>query len=286
MSLFSWFNSADQVDTALVVVAIIGAIIEVVVAVAAVINVHKELEAARKEKLEKYIEIFACVAAFFFLAEAILGCRSSTLLSKEIEKFKGDNLVLQTNVASLNGAVIELAHQYDLSTNALAEANMRILSASNAAAMNSPRNLPLKTLEGDCFIGIGKNDSAPFIRALTKPVLLTFLKTDDNIETGIGILGHIEYVQTNYPSGEVVLSIGFNGERGKSPGAWSGLSFNDLHVVKLDLSSVSESRFVIKGGFARIEVDSLFNSEFGFPVQTNRIGSDWGIVGFKRSEWP
>jgi len=126
MSLFSWFNSADQVDTALVVVAIIGAIIEVGVAVAAVINVHKELEEARKEKLEKYIEVFACVAAFFFLAEAILGCRSSALLGIQVEKLREGNLVLQTNVASLNRAVIQLAHQYDLSTNALAEANARL----------------------------------------------------------------------------------------------------------------------------------------------------------------
>jgi len=126
MSLFSWFNSADQVDAALVIVAVVGAVIEVGVALAAVINVHKELEESRKVKLEKYIEVFACVAAFFFLAEAILGCRSSMLLAKEIEKFKGDNLVLQTNVASLNGVVIQLAHQYDLSTNALAEAEERL----------------------------------------------------------------------------------------------------------------------------------------------------------------
>src|SRR5258708_30082668 len=107
MSLFSWFNSADQVDTALVVVAIIGAIIEVGVAVAAVINVHQELGESCKEKLEKYIEIFACVAAFFFLAEAILGCRSSMLLAKEIEKFKGDNLILRTNVLALELQVME-----------------------------------------------------------------------------------------------------------------------------------------------------------------------------------
>jgi len=101
MSLFSWFNSADQVDTALVVVGISGAIIEVGVAVVAVINVHKEISESRKRILEKYLEIFACVAAFFFLTEAILGCRSSMLLSKEIEKIKGDNLVLQTNVLAL-----------------------------------------------------------------------------------------------------------------------------------------------------------------------------------------
>jgi hypothetical protein len=98
MSLFSWFNSADQVDTVLLVVAIIGAVIEVGVAVAAVINVHKELEEFRKEKLEKYIEVFACVAAFFFLAEAILGCRSSVLLGIELEKLKTENLALEAKI--------------------------------------------------------------------------------------------------------------------------------------------------------------------------------------------
>jgi hypothetical protein len=123
--MFSWFNSSDQVDTALVYVAVIGAVIEAGVAVAAVFNVHKELEESRKAKLEKYIEVFACVAAFFFLAEAILGCRSSSLLGIQVENLKQGNLVLQTNVASLNGAVIQLAHQYDLSTNALGPVNTK-----------------------------------------------------------------------------------------------------------------------------------------------------------------
>jgi len=38
------------------------------------------------------------------------------------------NLALRTNVASLEKGVIELAHLYDLSTNALAEANARLLA--------------------------------------------------------------------------------------------------------------------------------------------------------------
>lgn len=128
MAIFSWFNSSDQVDTALVYVAVIGAVIELGVPVAAVINVHKEIEESRKKTLEKYIEIFACVAAFFFLAEAILGCRSSALLGIEVETMKKGNLVLQANVASLSGEMIQLAHQYDLTTNALAEAKSRLAS--------------------------------------------------------------------------------------------------------------------------------------------------------------
>ena len=108
MALFSWFNSSDHIDTALVWVSIIGAIIEIGVAVIAVINVHKEFEESRKKTIERYIEIFACIAAFFFLAEAILGWRSSALLAIELEGFKtenaqlvANNLVLRSNVVAL-----------------------------------------------------------------------------------------------------------------------------------------------------------------------------------------
>jgi hypothetical protein len=106
MDLSSWFNSSNQVDTALVYVAVIGAVIEVGVAIAAVINVHKELGESRKEKLEKYIEVFACLAAFFFLAEAILGCRSSMLLGKDLETLRSDNLKHEQRIE-------ELRHQND-----------------------------------------------------------------------------------------------------------------------------------------------------------------------------
>jgi len=95
MAPSSWFNSSDQVDTALMWVAVIGAVIEVGVAVAAVINVHREFGKPFKDKLEKHIEIFACVAAFFFMAEAILGWRSSKLLGKELEVIRKANIELE-----------------------------------------------------------------------------------------------------------------------------------------------------------------------------------------------
>src|ERR1035441_4485785 len=98
MVLFSWFNSSSQVDATLVLIAIVGAVVEAGVAVSAVINVHKEIEESRKKMLEKYIEIFACFAAFLFLAEAILGCRSSMLLVKEIEGLHKANLELQAKL--------------------------------------------------------------------------------------------------------------------------------------------------------------------------------------------
>lgn len=46
---------------------------------------------------------------------------------------ESNNLVLKTNVASLEVAVLQLARQYDLSTNALAEANARLAQAHSEA---------------------------------------------------------------------------------------------------------------------------------------------------------
>ncbi|HEY1662508.1 MAG TPA: hypothetical protein VGI03_08830 [Verrucomicrobiae bacterium] len=100
--MFSWFNSENQVDAALIWVGIIGAAIEVIVAIIAVINVHKEIEESRKKILERYIEIFTCIAAFLFLAEAILGCRSSMLLGKQLEEMRTNNLVLQKELQPRN----------------------------------------------------------------------------------------------------------------------------------------------------------------------------------------
>jgi hypothetical protein len=53
-------------------------------------------------------------------------------LSFSLEGAKSNNLVLQTNVDSLNSAVLQLAHEYDLSTNALAEATTRLAEAKSA----------------------------------------------------------------------------------------------------------------------------------------------------------
>jgi hypothetical protein len=128
MALFSWFNSADQVDTALIYVSIFGAIIEVGVAVAAIINVHKELGEARKKKLEKYIEVFSCVAAFFFLAEAILACRSSGLLRKELENIKVENKKLEShvdNVDPLNQPIVTVSATVDLWMNGVTQEHSR-----------------------------------------------------------------------------------------------------------------------------------------------------------------
>src|SRR2546426_9971807 len=86
MALTSWFNSSTQVEAVLICVAIVGAFVEFAVAIAAVINVHKEIGKAKKKRLEKYIEIFACVAAVFFVAEAILGWRTSVSLERELKE--------------------------------------------------------------------------------------------------------------------------------------------------------------------------------------------------------
>jgi hypothetical protein len=67
-----------------------------------------EIEELRKQKLEKYIEVFACIAAFLFMAEAILGWRSSVLLGKELERMKSDNLALQIELTELTNNIAKI----------------------------------------------------------------------------------------------------------------------------------------------------------------------------------
>ena len=151
MALFSWFNSSDQVDTALVCVAAVGAVIELGVAVAAVINVHKEIKESRKKKLEKYIEIFACVAAFFFLAEAILGWRSSMLLEKELETLKTANLKHEQQVE-------ELRKQNDEHEAKEAELKQQIAQTSTNVANIDPLNQPIASLTASVsLMNLGTN---------------------------------------------------------------------------------------------------------------------------------
>ena len=108
MGLFSWFQSSHHVEAALIWVAIVGAIVELAVAVAAVVNVHKELPEVRKKKLEKYVEYFALVAAVFFVGEALLGWRASTLLSAELQTVSGAAKDAKNEAGKLNKEVADL----------------------------------------------------------------------------------------------------------------------------------------------------------------------------------
>lgn len=80
---------------------------------------EKEKVESKKHRWELFWEIV--------LIAGLIGEIPATKHSiSESARLNNENLVLQTNVESLNDAVIQLAHQYDLSTNALAEANARL----------------------------------------------------------------------------------------------------------------------------------------------------------------
>ena len=69
---------------------------------------------------------------FFALGHSIReGVKLENKVSKANElaaTTESNNLVMKTNLADLNEKTLALAHQYDLSTNALAEANERLAS--------------------------------------------------------------------------------------------------------------------------------------------------------------
>jgi hypothetical protein len=201
---------------------------------------------------------------------------------------ESDNWILQSNVFTLQKSIVELIHSYDISTNALAKANISILSISNVAILNSPINFPLEYVEGYCVIGISSNDVAYFKNWSTLTALVTLNRTRGFMGLGVGvdIPCRIESAETDR-NGDLVLSFTVKWERHKTPGASANdISFNNLSIAQIDFASANEPPFLIKGGFLRIEVNSRFNCQFRFQPQTNRIGGDWGIVGQKESEWP
>ncbi|MDR3457256.1 MAG: hypothetical protein P4N60_07410 [Verrucomicrobiae bacterium] len=55
-------------------------------------------------------------------------CFTLLASNREIQSLTRDNLALQTKMASMNVTLIQLANQYDMSTNALAEAKARLES--------------------------------------------------------------------------------------------------------------------------------------------------------------
>jgi hypothetical protein len=78
-----------------------------------------------KNLLDRIKKFFGICLVIGLLLEIVEASKSDI----QVEKLRNGNLVLQTNVASLNRAVLQLAHQYDLTTNALAEANERTKEA-------------------------------------------------------------------------------------------------------------------------------------------------------------
>lgn len=119
---------------------------------------------AEKNLLER-IKIFFGICLIIGLLLEIIEAAKSDI---KVEKLREGNLVLQTNVESLNGVVIQLAHEYDLSTNALAEANARLsgLQITNLALANAVISLNSK---------LEKTDSTA--QSASNTAQLTFLST-------------------------------------------------------------------------------------------------------------
>jgi hypothetical protein len=83
----------------------------------------------------KIVMAGVAIEAVCALAVCVISGLENADLKEKAEEIRSSNLVLQTNVASLNGAVIQLAHLYDLSTNALDEANERVANAESNSAV-------------------------------------------------------------------------------------------------------------------------------------------------------
>jgi hypothetical protein len=207
-------------------------------------------------------------------------------------------LSLQSNNLTLSTNVEQLAHLYDLSTNALAEANARLLSVSNIAERSSAPNQPIKSVDGYGAIGISRDAIPLFERMSGKTPFIELLNGFDSNSpialpiNEVGIVGRIENVETDRV-GNLVVHINFEADRQKSHGVgtqsfrgWgTNLTFNNMRAVRIDFASPSETPFKIVGGFISVTVDGLFESEFRFLPQTNKTELPWGIVGLRENPW-
>jgi hypothetical protein len=102
---------------------------------------RKKVEKQEHHKIES--RFIAAVAVGVFMELVFLGHAIPEAIKLENEVASANEraytnelqvLSLRTNLAGLNKATLELAHQYDLSTNALAEAESRLVQAHSEAA--------------------------------------------------------------------------------------------------------------------------------------------------------
>jgi hypothetical protein len=196
----------------------------------------------------------------------------------EASEAKKQVSITESNLAALNKATIELAHQYDLSTNALAVANARLSSVSNEVAKNSPINLPIQSVDGDGWINIGTKDKAPFVNSLTQPVLL-YLKEAPNL-LAVHIFCQIDRIETNY-LGDVALHIRVKAQGDEAD--WrQDVTCSNVRVAYLDLSEILKSRFATSGGTLSLRINSFYYAGFSFLPQTNSLGGSCTISGYRR----
>ena len=86
MSLFSWLNSPDYLESVTFWFDVSGALVEFGVAITAGIIVHGEFGKKREKQLEKSVAVFAGIAAFLVLSTAFLNHRVSVLRESEAKR--------------------------------------------------------------------------------------------------------------------------------------------------------------------------------------------------------
>jgi hypothetical protein len=82
----------------------------------------------RNKLLEKAWALVVAAGVTMDVFGLIYGIPEAIRLESHVEDLRSANSAMNTNLAALNNKTLELAHQYDLSTNALAEANARLAS--------------------------------------------------------------------------------------------------------------------------------------------------------------
>jgi hypothetical protein len=198
---------------------------------------------------------------------------------------ESNNLTLRSNVASLEKAVFQLARQYDMSTNALAEAKARIGALSDAVVLNSPSNFPISSVSGNGYIVINKNDASLVVGLENKRAFLEFMSeppTNSLIRNplffgGLIVEGIIRGVSTNR-FGNPEVSFDFEESNLRQAGPAPKITFNNVAFVRLDICPKADALGVEKG-FLNLELNSEFefSVEFKFPPQTNSMISIFGI---------
>jgi hypothetical protein len=86
MLFLSFWDSPNQLETVTFWFDLGGAVVEFGVAITAAIIAHKEFGKEREKALEKYVAVFAGIAAFLVLTTALLNHRVSVLRNRESEE--------------------------------------------------------------------------------------------------------------------------------------------------------------------------------------------------------
>jgi hypothetical protein len=111
------------------------------------------------------------------------------------------------------------------------------MAVSNTASMNAPENFPISSVSGTAFLIVDKQD-APLIAGIeriSRPGMMLISNPNGAI---VPIQGIIAGISTNLPEGAGIFLI-FDQSNLTSAGPRI-VSFNNLQIVRLDLSAFSK----------------------------------------------